>query len=87
MLSSSSSVSSLLARRVVGVVGKNKAAAADVAAATLTTGEHAAKCFLSTAPNVAAKKQHPKYEEVTFLRLNNLQDNPGAVKNVRFCVP
>ena len=27
----------------------------------------------------------PKGEVVTFLTLNNLADNPGAVKKVRFC--
>lgn len=36
-------------------------------------------CSLSTAPHVAASD---KVETVTFLRLNNLHDNPGAVKKV-----
>jgi hypothetical protein len=34
----------------------------------------------STAANVATSEN---VETVTFLRLNNLQDNPGAVKKVR----
>ena len=71
-----SSSAKLLARRAVGV-GQSGGVQGPILSANPSK-------WLSSA--AATKPAGGHVEEVTFLRLNNLQDNPGAVKKVRWLV-
>lgn len=79
-----SSSSTKLARHIIGLTGRNTKK--DILGANGVVNHHSKNPKWFSTPAAAAVKHQPQQqqqaEEVTFLRLNNLQDNPGAVKKV-----